>query len=335
MIDQFYGHAERAISALRFTRRISKQLAPLGFLSKPVSISYENNGFPLYDMRIERSGSHYRIIFQSGVDLKIIRQMVKMVSAYIYWLSLCPPEITSITVNGSDGERVSQARFTPSSRTLHHIPIVDPHFFHHRGFETDRQAGRSSPSWAQRTDDITWRGALSGVGWLNCNMQDRLDPSVMHRIRLAMALIDEPNVDVKLVGWKNIDPAFRHDAGNLGILGQPIPSQQWLTKKYAIDIDGATNTWSNLIVRMLHGCCVLKVGSQFGYRQWYYDQLKPWEHFVPLKTDLSDLKEKIEWVRSHDQEASQIALHGQQFAQSLTFDSQAKVAAHLIEAHRG
>lgn len=29
--------------------------------------------------------------------------------------------------------------------------------------------------------------------------------------------------------------------------------------------------------------------------------MKAWEHFVPVKMDLSDLQEKIEWARSNDQ----------------------------------
>lgn len=34
--------------------------------------------------------------------------------------------------------------------------------------------------------------------------------------------------------------------------------------------------------------------------EWYYDILKPWVHYVPVKRDLSDLVEKIEWLKEND-----------------------------------
>ena len=40
----------------------------------------------------------------------------------------------------------------------------------------------------------------------------------------------------------------------------------------------------------------------------------PWEHYVPIKADLSDLREKFEWAESHPIEARQIAENGTRFA---------------------
>lgn len=37
-------------------------------------------------------------------------------------------------------------------------------------------------------------------------------------------------------------------------------------------------------------------------------------HYIPIKTDLSDLVEKLEWARNNDHEAKQIAKNGQKFA---------------------
>ena len=40
--------------------------------------------------------------------------------------------------------------------------------------------------------------------------------------------------------------------------------------------------------------------------EWFYHDLKPWEHYVPIKKDFSDLKEKVEWLRQNDEEAKRI-----------------------------
>ncbi len=43
----------------------------------------------------------------------------------------------------------------------------------------------------------------------------------------------------------------------------------------------------------------------------------PWVHYVPIKADLSDLREKYEWAESHPNEAKQIAEKATEFARSL------------------
>ena len=45
---------------------------------------------------------------------------------------------------------------------------------------------------------------------------------------------------------------------------------------------------------------VLKQDS--GYYEHFYSQLRPWEHYIPVRADLGDLLEKITWARQHDQE---------------------------------
>ena len=48
---------------------------------------------------------------------------------------------------------------------------------------------------------------------------------------------------------------------------------------------------------------------------------------------MSDFREKIDWVRSHQIEAKAIAERGQALARKLTFATQARRAANLIEEH--
>ena len=43
------------------------------------------------------------------------------------------------------------------------------------------------------------------------------------------------------------------------------------------------------------------------WEQWYEHKLEPYRHFVPVKRDLSDLAEKVQWCRGHDAECREIA----------------------------
>lgn len=49
--------------------------------------------------------------------------------------------------------------------------------------------------------------------------------------------------------------------------------------------------------------------------QWYMENMKAWEHYIPVKHDLSNLLEIIDWLRANDDKAKEIAQNGQKFAQ--------------------
>jgi len=56
------------------------------------------------------------------------------------------------------------------------------------------------------------------------------------------------------------------------------------------------------------GSVILKVESRcVADQMWYFPLLRPYFDHVPVKADLSDLKEVIDWCRSHDQECRVIA----------------------------
>ena len=52
-----------------------------------------------------------------------------------------------------------------------------------------------------------------------------------------------------------------------------------------------------------------------GASQWFYDALKPYEHYIPIEKDVSDLIAKIEWARSHDAECIQISRNARRFVE--------------------
>ena len=255
------------------------------------------------------------------------------ISSYLYLLSHCPPSVVEMSCVCNDGHEASDARFTPSSRTPRAIPVPDPYFILRNGFSAERAlAETASIPWAQRSDSIVWRGGANGEGIHPLIAEDAANPRVIQRARLCMLAKYAPRVDAKLTSGQGAGRTLEAFAP-LGLVGAPRPEPHWLGDKFAIDIDGWTNAWSNLIVRLQFGCCVLKVASPDGYRQWWYDRLLPWEHFVPVRADMTDLLEKIDWVRSNDHETQTIAARGQQLARSMTLPSETEIAVQAIEQH--
>ena len=52
------------------------------------------------------------------------------------------------------------------------------------------------------------------------------------------------------------------------------------------------------------------------YYEHFYSDIKPDVHYIPIKADLSDLIEKIQWAKTHDAEVKQIGLNGRRYAEN-------------------
>uniref|UniRef100_A0ABI7Y8B2 Protein O-glucosyltransferase 1 n=1 Tax=Felis catus TaxID=9685 RepID=A0ABI7Y8B2_FELCA len=61
----------------------------------------------------------------------------------------------------------------------------------------------------------------------------------------------------------------------------------------------------------LCGSLVFHVGDE--WLEFFYPQLKPWVHYIPVKTDLSNVQELLHFVKANDDMAQEIAERGSQF----------------------
>jgi len=57
-------------------------------------------------------------------------------------------------------------------------------------------------------------------------------------------------------------------------------------------------------------------------KEYYYEHLKEWEHYIPVKSDLSDLVEKAQWCVGNYDKARIIAENAYEFSKKyLTRDA--------------
>ena len=112
-----------------------------------------------------------------------------------------------------------------------------------------------------------------------------------------------------LHSWKDFPPAEVErfeEAIRRGGAGVPVDPVALLKYKYVINIHGNGNEWSNRFRMLLSsGALVLKQESTL-FEYWERN-LRPFEHYIPVKADLSDLIEKVEWARDNDDAARRIA----------------------------
>ncbi|XP_044857961.1 protein O-glucosyltransferase 1 isoform X2 [Mauremys mutica] len=97
-------------------------------------------------------------------------------------------------------------------------------------------------------------------------------------------------------------------------LGKPpakeIPLVDHCKYKYLFNFRGvaASFRFKHLF---LCGSLVFHVGEE--WLEFFYPQLKPWVHYIPVKPDLSDVRELLQFVKENDDVAQEISERGHQF----------------------
>jgi len=209
------------------------------------------------------------------------------------------------------------------------ILIPDTDFLNSNGYlETKLEFMVNSPSWAMRKPLAFWRGNTTGT-----RMGEHWRG--LPRLQLCELVNSAPHreiFDVGISSFAQISPKEAREVQSLGYARDFVPMSSSARYKYQIDIDGNTNAWSALFQKLLSGSAVLKIASPHNFRQWYYDELIPWVNYVPVKSDMSDLVEKIHWLIDHDDEAMQIGMNGRKLASKLTYDEELNKA--LINIHK-
>ncbi|MDX2050350.1 MAG: glycosyl transferase family 90 [Rickettsiaceae bacterium] len=169
--------------------------------------------------------------------------------------------------------------------------------------------------WDSKIDKAFWRG--STTGWIDGS--DDSDPEITIENyskfpRFKLVEISEQYqelLDAKFVNFVHMNEATKNYIATKFALAPSANKLAHLSYKIQINIDGNSSTYPGFLWRLLSNSVVLKQETED--MQWFYNFVKPMIHYVPVKSDLSDLIEKIHWIKSHDQEAKIIAENATKF----------------------
>ena len=240
----------------------------------------------------------------------------------------------TVVLDMGDVPRVPGLAFTGynAKARREHFLIPDPEFMVTLGYADMRESAKAIP-WDQRLPVALWRGSTTGFP-IDADRGWRSFPRVaLCEISRAHSDIIDAGVTLALQPYIQMpSPELERDLHEADLMRSPIPHTDFAKYKYQIDIDGNSNSWSGPFRKLLTGSPLLKVASLYGYRQWYYDCLQPWVNYVPVADDMSDLVEKIEWLRAHDDVARRIGENGHALAMSLSYDGEIRVAGRTIAA---
>jgi hypothetical protein len=170
--------------------------------------------------------------------------------------------------------------------------------------------------WNDRKPTAVFRGGSTGCG---------VTIETNQRLKVAyLSLITPPDnngipyLDAGITNW-NLRPrklmgnqflqTIEKDKLPFTLVSKLTPEQQ-AEYKYIINIDGHVTAF-RLSLELNMGCVILLVKSP--WKIWFSDMLIPYEHYVPVKEDLSDLISQIQWCRDNDDKCQIIVNNAKNF----------------------
>jgi hypothetical protein len=162
-------------------------------------------------------------------------------------------------------------------------------------------------SFEETTKQIIHEGSkeplIDKVGWYG-NIHSPLSDVPEHRTRPLLKELGEQNPDMCDI---------IHIDGHRIRTHEEYMSLPDLVKtyKYLVDIGG--NGYSGRLSYMLFSNRPLLLVDR-DYVQYFYEDIEPYVHYVPVKRDLSDFIEKVQWMRNNQETCKEIARNAQQYA---------------------
>lgn len=184
--------------------------------------------------------------------------------------------------------------------------------------------------WERKNPMLIWRGnSTQGTDLITAD-----NFHFLTRFILCELSMNHPNIiDAKFTIWgdghlQRIPCLKRYEAKT------PWPSyEEQLKYKYHIIIDGQTCAYTASGWKLFTNSLIFRPDSE--NTQWYYPELKPYVHYIPVKANLEDLLEKLHWAQENDIEAKTIADNARRFAKDhITIDCNLLYLYHLITRYR-
>jgi len=152
--------------------------------------------------------------------------------------------------------------------------------------------------WEHRRPEVFWRGSCSADYKKNEFL----------RFDVVSKLVGHPNCDIKLLKHWHEGKAIPENH-----FGHYFPIAHFLSYKILLILDGngisSSHSWvfgSGAVPIMVSNC-----------NFWFRSYLIPYQHYIPVRYDLSDLIEKIDWVLTHIDEAKRIAEGALEFSRTI------------------
>jgi hypothetical protein len=141
---------------------------------------------------------------------------------------------------------------------------------------------------------------INKVGWIG-----NINTNIMRKRLLDIGNYNKELFDIFDMNWIK--------SGNILLNSNKYISTPELVQKYSILIDIEGNGYSGRVKHLLWSHRPLLLVDR-PHKEFFFEFLKEWEHYIPVKRDLSDLIEKTKWCLDNYDKALIIAENAFQFS---------------------
>jgi hypothetical protein len=175
--------------------------------------------------------------------------------------------------------------------------------------------------WKQLSSILFWRGRSTGT----MNDQSLHSFERLLRVKTAVRFKYSKSCSIKLTGLVQLVPDTYEECLSFckqnQILKAEVPEEMFSFFRFYPDIPGNELSWGT-INKHINGSLVFR--SKQESQLCYHKRMRPWEHYIPVAKDFSDLGEKHQWTLDNEEEACQIAWNGQKeafaYLQEITYE---------------
>lgn len=187
--------------------------------------------------------------------------------------------------------------------------------------------GKLDVSWEEKINKAIWRGTPNNIG----------KTKRANRLELVEKYFNDDQVNVSF-SIKNLNKNRGQNRDKYeifkekGYLRDFVPMEEQLKYKYIIVVQG-NDVASNLTGALRSNSLVLT--PDFHFESIVEFGLKPYEHYIPLANDFSDLKVKIEWCIKNDEKCKEISKKATNFISRLyNKEREEKIRSRAMQVYK-
>lgn len=206
---------------------------------------------------------------------------------------------------------------------LHYYPILWK-FNTKRHFGQLQKVSDYDIPWVQKGNRATFWGSATGLNdWQDLgdgrDSMSEYDKCVaIPRCRLVYQSANSSLIVAKLTKTR---AGLPETIQGVELVGPRIKLDVYLRHKAVIILEG--NDVASALKWALYSNSVVMMPRPT-FTSWAMEEfLKPWVHYVPIDSDLSNVEERMQWIIDHDEEAYDIAQNGRLWIHDLLYHEQA------------
>jgi hypothetical protein len=223
----------------------------------------------------------------------------------------CLPESVSNSYKDIENLQIPIFVFAKNTKSKSRILFPDFEAFNADQLILDCELAKNKHPWENKKEKVFFRGITTNKRVTIKNF--------MENPRFRIVQLSQQNPSLIDAAFTYVIENYKDFPSNICVMSPYVSMQDHFVYKYLIDIDGNSCTYSRCRWIMLSNSVLLKCESD--NIQWYYDLLIPYENYIPIKKDFSDLQSQIAWLETHDKEAREISRNASALGKEI-FNSQ-------------